>query len=81
MLDESLAARLDLLDQSFCDRREVQPQNFAAYENDKTLALQRTHDGVTSCRASHDVKDAPSGASVLSRYAERILHVAIDACI
>ncbi len=69
------------LDQYVRDLRDAQPPNFAAYESDKTPALQRTHDGATSCRASHDVKDAPSGASVLRRYPERMLHMAIDACI
>ena len=37
MPDESLAARLDLLDQHVCDLRDVQPPNFAAYESDKIL--------------------------------------------
>ena len=81
MPDDSLAARLNLLDQYVRDLRDAQPPNFAAYESDKTPALQRTHDGATSCRASHDVKDAPSGASVLRRYTERMLHMAVDACV
>jgi uncharacterized protein YutE (UPF0331/DUF86 family) len=37
MPDESLAARLDLLDQHIRDLRDVQPPNFAAYESDKIL--------------------------------------------
>ncbi|MDE3092119.1 MAG: DUF86 domain-containing protein, partial [Chloroflexota bacterium] len=81
MLDESLLARLDLLDQYVRDLRGTQPPSFAAYESNKTPALQRTHDGATSCCASHDVKDAPSGASVLRRYTERMMHMTIDACI
>ncbi len=37
MPDDSLLARLDLLDQQVSDLRDAQPPNFAAYENDKML--------------------------------------------
>ena len=37
MSDESLLARLDLLDQQVRDLHDAQPPNFAAYENDKLL--------------------------------------------
>jgi uncharacterized protein YutE (UPF0331/DUF86 family) len=53
MPDESLLARLELLDQYVRDLRDAQPRNFAAYEGDK----------------------------MLRRYTERMLHMAIDACI
>ena len=65
MPDDSLAARLNLLDQYVRDLRDTQPPNFAAYESDKTPALQRTQ----------------CGASVLRRYTERMLHMAVDACV
>lgn len=65
MPDDSLAARLNLLDQYVRDLRDAQPPNFAAYESDKTPALQRTQ----------------CGASVLRRYTERMLHMAVDACV
>ena len=41
MVPPTISARLDLLDQSVCDLREVQSQNFAAYEIDKILVQQR----------------------------------------
>lgn len=53
MTDESIAVRLDLLDQYVRDLREAQPQNFAMYENNK----------------------------MLRRYTERMLHMAVDACV
>ena len=53
MPDDSLLARLELLNQHVRDLRDAQAPNFAAYENDK----------------------------MLRRYTERMLHMAIDACI
>jgi hypothetical protein len=51
MPDESLLARLELLDQHLRDLRDAQPPNFAAYESDKMMVEFRNlivyaHDGV-----------------------------------
>ncbi|MCL4394728.1 MAG: DUF86 domain-containing protein [Chloroflexi bacterium] len=53
MVDDSIQARLNLLDEYVSDLRETRPTSFAAYESDK----------------------------MLRRYVERMLHMAIDACV